>query len=282
MADDLAAVRARIRGVRQLDAVIGVMRGIAAAHAQQSRGLLPGVRAYADAIARAIASALRLHDGVIGAAPGSVDAVRIVFAAEQGFAGAFSERILDVAEARSPAGLFLIGSRGLATAHGVRPLWESPMATHVDGVAPLCIRIADALYARLAKRAVGLVEVLFPTWNAGEGLRVECRRLLPLDERRFSPSAIGVPPLVTLPPDLLLTSLAEEYVYAALCEAAMHAFVAENEARAAAMLRARGKVQEMLSALHLSENQVRQEAITAEIVELAAGGLLEPSYRITG
>src|SRR5262249_13721881 len=65
-------------------------------------------------------------------------------------------------------------------------------------------------------------------------------------------------------------SLAEEYVYAALCEAAMHAFVAENEARAAAMLRARGKVQEMLAALHVSENRVRQEAITAEIVELAA------------
>jgi F-type H+-transporting ATPase subunit gamma len=106
------------------------------------------------------------------------------------------------------------------------------------------------------------------------GLRVECQRLLPLDEGRFATNSAGVPPLVTLFPDLLLASLAEEYVYAALCEAAMHAFVAENEARAAAMLRARGKVQEMLVALHLSENRVRQEAITAEIVELAAGGLL--------
>lgn len=277
MADDLAAVRARIRGVQQLDAVIGVMRGIAAAHAQQSRGLLPGVRAYADAIARAIASALRLRDEGVGAAPRKPDAVRIVFAAEQGFAGTFSERVLDGALARPPAELFLIGSRGLpvAGAHHVRPVWQSPMATHVDGVAPLCIRVADALYGHLATRAIGLVEMLFPVWSAGEGLRVECQRLLPLDEGRFAPAAAGMPPLVTLPPDLLLASLAEEYVYAALCEAAMHAFVAENEARAAAMLRARGKVQEMLVALHLSENRVRQEAITAEIVELAAGGLLE-------
>ena len=200
----------------------------------------------------------------------SADAVRIVFAAEQGFAGVFSERVLEAADERSPAALFLIGSRGLSAAHGVRPLWQSPMATHVDGVAPLCIRIADALYSHLAKRPTGLVEVLFPTWNAGEGLRVECHHLLPLDERRFAPVAAGVPPLVTLPPDLLLAGLAEEYVYAALCEAAMRAFVAENEARAAAMLRARGKVQEMLAELHLSENRVRQAAITAEIIELAA------------
>jgi hypothetical protein len=39
-----------------------------------------------------------------------------------------------------------------------------------------------------------------------------------------------------------------------------------------------------VAALHLSENRVRQDAITAEIVELAGGGLLEPAvaYRITG
>ena len=279
MADDLAAVRTRIRGVQQLDAVIGVMRGIAAAHAQQSRGLLPGVRAYAAAIAHAIASALRLRDDGSDTHPHGAEEVRIVFAAEQGFAGAFSEHVLGAALARSPAALFLIGSRGIpaSAAHGMRPMWQGPMATHVDGVAPLCIRIADALYAHLAKQPVGLVEVLFPMWTTGGGLRIECQRLLPLDEQRFAPMAAGLPPLVTLSPDVLLAGLAEEYVYAALCEAAMHAFVAENEARAAAMLRARGKVQEMLTALHLSENRMRQEAITAEIVELTAGGLLEPA-----
>ena len=62
MPDDLAAVRTRIHGVQQLDTVIGAMRGIAATHAQQSRLLLPGFRAYAEVIARAIASALRLRD----------------------------------------------------------------------------------------------------------------------------------------------------------------------------------------------------------------------------
>jgi F-type H+-transporting ATPase subunit gamma len=82
-----------------------------------------------------------------------------------------------------------------------------------------------------------------------------------------------MPPLTTLPPDLLLANLAEEYVLASLCEAAMHAFVAENEARAATMVRARGKIQDILAELRLSEHRVRQESITAELVELVGGSL---------
>jgi F-type H+-transporting ATPase subunit gamma len=55
--------------------------------------------------------------------------------------------------------------------------------------------------------------------------------LLPLDLRRFAVSELAIPPLTTMRPDQLLERLAEEYVYAQLCEAATHAYEAENEAR---------------------------------------------------
>jgi hypothetical protein len=55
-----------------------------------------------------------------------------------------------------------------------------------------------------------------------------------------------MPPLTTLAPEGLPASVAEASVFASLCEVAMHALVAENEARAAAMVRARSKVQDML------------------------------------
>ncbi len=274
MAEDLAAVRARIRGVRQLDTVIGAMRVIAAAHAQQSRALLPGVRAYAEVVAQAIAQALRLQDTDMrpGDARGGV--VRIVFCAEQGFVGGFAEHVLAEASARGPADVFLLGSRGglLAAVHGIAPVWQSAMVTQPGGIAGLCIRVAEALYERMATRRLRKVELVFPEWLGGEGVNVTCRSLLPLDAARFVVARTGMPPLTTLPPDELLAGLAEEYVFASLCEAAMHAFVAENEARAAAMVRARGKVQDMLEVLAGTEHRVRQEAITAELVELAAGG----------
>ncbi len=274
MAEDLASVRARIRGVRQLDAVIGAMRGIAATHAQQSRALLPGFHAYADVVAQAIAQALRLRDDDTHRATGGASAVlRVVFCAEQGFVGGFAEHVLEAAAARGPGDVFLVGSRGLllAAAHGIASVWQSAMATQIGGISGLCIRIAEALYQQMATRRIGAVEVVFPAWTVGAGVGVTWRSLLPLDARRFGAAPGGMPPLTTLPPQELLASLAEEYVFASLCEAAMHAFVAENEARVAAMVRARSKVQDMLGDLTLAEHRVRQEAITAELVELAAG-----------
>jgi F-type H+-transporting ATPase subunit gamma len=285
MADDLAGVRARIHGVEQLETVIGAMRGIAVAHTQQSRTLLPGFRAYAEIIAGAISSALRLGDGLPSVRAGGNRFARVVFSAEQGFIGSFVEHVLNELQQRGPADLLLIGSRGLsfASANGISPVWQSAMATRADGVTAVCIRIADALYDIVAQRRISRVEVVFPIWTPSEGLRVAFRSLLPLEEQRFRVMPVAMPPLITLPPDVLLSSLAEEYVYATLCEAAMSAFVAENEARAAAMTRARNKLQDILMELHLSEQRVRQEAITAELVELACGRLAkEPNTQSNG
>jgi F-type H+-transporting ATPase subunit gamma len=63
--------------------------------------------------------------------------------------------------------------------------------------------------------------------------------LLTFDFGRFAVPLSCQPPLITLPPALLLARLADEYVFAELCEAALTAFAAENEARVAAMLSAK-------------------------------------------
>ena len=145
MAEGLAAVRARIHGVQQLDAVIGAMRGIAAAHTLQSRALLPGFRTYAEAITKAIASALRVRDQAAVPQRTLRRCARVVFCAEQGFVGGFVERVLGEVMKRPPAELLLIGNRGLSLAQttNVAPVWDSPMTTQVDGISGLCIRIVN-------------------------------------------------------------------------------------------------------------------------------------------
>jgi F-type H+-transporting ATPase subunit gamma len=80
-------------------------------------------------------------------------------------------------------------------------------------------------------------------------------------------------PLVTLPPQRLLARLAEEYVFAQLCEAIMLSFAAENEARMRAMIAARVNVHDKLDQLIGDSRRLRQEEITAEIVELSSGSL---------
>ncbi len=57
MSERLADVGRRIGTVRQLGAVVNAMRGIAGARAQQSRALLPAIRAYAETAGHAIGKA---------------------------------------------------------------------------------------------------------------------------------------------------------------------------------------------------------------------------------
>ncbi|MGB7101332.1 MAG: FoF1 ATP synthase subunit gamma [Xanthobacteraceae bacterium] len=276
MAERLADVVAQRHNVRQLEAVVTAMRGIAASRAQQSRSLLAGVEAYTEVISRAIGQALSLLPQDVSAATPQRRARRglILFCAEQGFAGAFSERVLDAAagDIRDATSL-IIGTRGAAIAsdRGVKAAWSAPMAAHVDALPSFANRLANALYTYVASGAVAEVDVVFPRSVSGSGIQIDRHSLLPIEFRRFARPIEQQAPLTTLAPQPLLERLAAEYVYAQLCEAAMLAFEAENEARMMAMTSAKTNIATKLNTLSMRERQLRQEEITTEIIELAAG-----------
>lgn len=275
MTERLSDITARIDGIRQLGAVVNAMRGIAAARAQQARTQLAAVDGYALTIAAAIAQAvsflpLEQQDGQRR----STRPALVLFCAEQGFAGAFSERVLDAASADlSTSELFLIGTRGTTTAaeRNVDAIWKSAMPSHSLGIPKLADRMAEALYARIATGEIDALDAIFSHWQPGHGIRIERRRLFPLDMTAFPRPTNGDIPLLDLPPAALLTDLTADYMHAQLCNAALHAFAAENEARMEAMASARHQIERQLSSLQATQRTVRQEEITAEIIELAAG-----------
>jgi F-type H+-transporting ATPase subunit gamma len=275
MTERLADISARIAGMSQLGAVVNAMRGMAAARAQQARGQLVAVDGYAATIAAAIGRSLALAPAIRPDGGGqSARLALVLFCAEQGFAGAFSERVLDGAGAEiGTAELFLIGTRGGAVAaeRGVAAGWKSAMPSHSLGIPKLADRIAEALFARIATGEINRLDTVFSQWQPGHGIHVERRRLLPLDIAAFARPSDGGAPLVNLAPDALLSELAADYLHAQLCNAALHAFAAENEARMETMASARHQIERQLADLQAVQRQVRQEEITAEIIELAAG-----------
>ena len=99
--------------------------------------------------------------------------------------------------------------------------------------------------------------------------------LLPFDFSRFPGRPRSLPPLVTMPPARLIERLAGEYVFAELCAALMLSFAAESEARMRAMIGARSNVRRTRDKLRATYRRLRQEQITTEIVELAAGRLAQ-------
>jgi F-type H+-transporting ATPase subunit gamma len=269
--DELAA---RIDSVGQIGSVVGALRGIAAAHVQRCRAGLAGVHTYAATVARAIANALSLLPAPPPPASGSGALALVLFCAEQGFAGAFSERVLDTAgDDIRHACLLLVGRRGqrAAAARGLQPAWSMPGIAHVGAAAGLADHIGAELSRRLAGGEVGRVEIIYTHPLDGSGLGVQRLSLFPLDLRHFGGKLQRPPPLLQLKPALLLERLALEYLRAQLTEAVLQNFAAENIARMLAMSAARDNIGRTLEELRREARIARQEAITAEVVELAVG-----------
>ena len=275
MTERLADVSARIAGIRQLGAVMNAMRGIAAARAQQARTQLAAVDRYAATIGSAIARALSLRAPVQhepAEAPGKL--ALVLFCAEQGFAGAFSERVLTSAGADlERSKLFVLGTRGAASMAERRlaPVWQGAMPSHSPGVPKLASDIVTALYAQLAGGDIDRLDAVFCQWRTGDGVRVTRQTLIPLDPAAFAAPGSANPPLLNLRPAALLQALTADYLHAQLCHAALQSFAAENEARMEAMAAAHTQTERQLATLQATERRVRQEEITAEIIELAAG-----------
>ena len=278
MSGRLTDLDRQIATVRQLGAVVNAMRGIAGTRAQQGRVLLPTIHAYAETAARAIGQARRLdedrdipRDAPLPRRKGRP--ALVLFGAEQGFAGAFPEQVLNAAGAEFETGhIFLIGARtgAIAAQRDLAAGWTANLPARAAALPELAAAIVDALYDHLAAEGPVTVTTIHSAWQAGSGTRIVRRRLLPLPGD-LSAGRTGDLPLVNLPADQLIAQFGQEYVFARICEAAAEAFAAENEARAATMGSARRDIDSKLVALKAKQRLNRQETITAEVVELAAG-----------
>ena len=280
----LADITARIEGIAQLGAVVNAMRGIASARAQAARGGLAAVDSYAKTVGEAIGRALADAPSPPPSRRLSARQALILFVAEQGFAGAFSERVLAAAGDLDNSLVFLVGGRGaaLAAERGLTAHWQAAMPAQPQGVARLADRLLGAVEAAIASGETDRLVVVYCLWRVGEGVKVVSRRLFPFDLTAFAPPAYAAAPLMNLPPDALIRDLAFDFLHAQLCDAALNAFAAENEARVETMAAARREIDRQLGELRATQRLVRQEEITAEIIELAAGETASRANRRRG
>lgn len=275
MTERLADISARIDGVRKLGSVVNAMRGIAAARSLQAQAELAAVDSYAETIRRAIGRILPMVPAR-GAAGGSRPLRRaaVVFLAEEGFAGNFSENMLDaLGGLPRPADLLLVGTRGgaLARERGLAARRQAAMPSRTQAIPRLADDLAAAVYQGVADGSIEALEVLHATVRRGGSIEPIRLPLLPFDPAAMPGLAGRTEPMLQLAPSALLAGLAAEYLHAQLCQAALHAFAAENQARMQAMANTRGQIERMVDALQARQRIVRQEEITAEIIELAAG-----------
>jgi F-type H+-transporting ATPase subunit gamma len=149
------------------------------------------------------------------------------------------------------------------------PGWHAAMPSHTPGIPKLADQITKAIFAAVSAGQIDRLDVVFTGWQSGRG-GVQRAALFPLDLSDL-PKTTHDRPLTQLPAADLLDALGADYVHALVCKAALHAFAAENEARIEAMTAAGAQIARELKHFQATLQRVRQEAITAEIIELGTG-----------
>lgn len=275
-----AELAARIASIAELEEIVGAIRSVAAARLQQALAALAGTKTYAELIGAALASIVDLLPAPEIERAGSRRAPRgaILFCAEHGFVGALNTRLIDAVTGYGgvlPV-LFAVGGRGVLALEerGLTAAWALPMATDIGAVTTTARRISEELYRRFGTGALAGVDILFSRYQGGGLPAIEGQTLLPVDPRRFPGPGTAAPPMTNLPPELLLDRLLEEYVFAQLAHAAMESFASENGARLATMDSASRNLEKLLTELHQSEQQARQEQITVELLDVVIGTLV--------
>lgn len=271
--DDLNRLETRIASLTELRDLFVAMRALSASRVQTAQSALAGARAYAETIERSIADAVLLqptHGPSVRADFETASAAIVVICSEHGFAGAYNRLLLERAHAAMEASdtVLIVGRRGgaMSPEHGIEPSSILPMATHVDGLLDLARRIATRV------GTADIVRVVFGKYGGSGRFEADVRQIAPLPPERLLPQASRSPPLHQLPPRALLKRLIGELLLAELMLTLTESFVSENAARLQVMQTANHNIESKLEVLTRASRQLRQEAITSELLEVIVGG----------
>ncbi len=270
--DQLPHLHTRISSLKELRNLIHALRALAASHVQESLFSLPGIRKYVETVEDGIVEgALLLSESAISEPIDEpvMSSVMVVICSEQGFVGALNETLLEAAElARTPnQKLVIVGQRGvmLAQENDLDADKSFSMATHVDGVLAVTRQLAQYLsdYASAA--------VVYAEYRRGGHFDARHQVILPLDPALLSEADHRTPPLHHLDPEVLLAQLAGEYLFAQVTRAVMESLASENAARLRVLENADQNIGKNLETLARTENTLRQEAITSELLDVITG-----------
>lgn len=210
----------------------------------------------------------------------------IVFGSDQGMCGQLNDQIASLAQdciqslpddMQEPFTL-AVGSRAAARLEGWGIALDSvlPVANSTSGITPLIQDILLHIDRWHKEQRVERIVVFFGEHTSRAGYQPRRLELLPLDrqwlqELREVDWPTRMLPAFTLPADQLFSSLVRQYLFVSLFRACAESLASENASRLAAMRGAERNIGERINELTTRFHQVRQMAITEELLDIASG-----------
>ena len=279
--------RRRIRSVKNTQQITRAMKFVAAARLRRAQEAALAARPYAQELARVLRSTMaRLESPqhpLLARRPEERILV-IVLSGERGLAGAYNANILKRAAEflRSKQGkkivVIPIGKKGRDALRkaGMEFAGEYVnVLARVDlGVAQEIAKLVTELYSR---EAIDAVYTVFSEFKNVLAPVLVTEKLLPIEKIEESEETAGeraasqIDYLYEQPETQILDRLLPRYVETQILRIMLESSAAEHAARMTAMEAATKNAGEVIDALTLHMNKVRQAAITKEIIEIVSG-----------
>src|SRR5262249_7335771 len=276
--------RRRIRSVKNTQQITRAMKFISAAQLRRAQEAALAARPYATELARVLRSTMSRIDEpehpLLAKRP-EKNVLAIVLTGERGLAGAFNANIL------RKAGEFYRSNRdkkivvlpvGKKGRDSLKRAGFKFAAEYVNVLAKVDFGVAreiSALVAELYKKEeIDAVYIIFSEFKTVMTANLVVEKLLPVAEIRDEEGGQGTSKADYFskhPPEQILDRLWPRYIETQVLRAMLESSAAEHAARMTSMESATKNAGEVIQALTLHMNKVRQAAITKEIIEIVSG-----------
>ncbi|HKI72112.1 MAG TPA: ATP synthase F1 subunit gamma [Verrucomicrobiae bacterium] len=279
--------RRRIRSVKNTQQITRAMKFVAAARLRRAQEAAIAARPYARELARmlrSIMSRIAEPQHPLLARRPEERILTLVLTGERGLAGAFNANILrkalDFFRANKGKKISVIpvGKKGR---DALRKARFSFVAEYVNVLARVDFgtarEIASLVTDLYAKEEIDSVYIVFSEFKTVMTPNLVITKLLPVegvqtdDESAVESTGSQVDYIYEQPVEQLLGKLLPRYIETQVLRAMLESSAAEHAARMTAMESATKNAGDVIEALTLHMNKVRQAAITKEIIEIVSG-----------
>jgi F-type H+-transporting ATPase subunit gamma len=273
--------RRRIRSVKNTQQITRAMKFVAAARLRRAQEAALAARPYAKELVRVLRSTISRiaepHHPLLARRP-EEKVLALVLTGERGLAGAFNTNILRKAHEFFRANKNSKLSKGR---DALRKAGFNIIAEYINVLARVefgAVREISNLVTDLyAQGQIDSVYIIFSEFKTVMSANLTVEKLLPVDAAQVQEGSEGaaasarVDYIYEQPEEQLLDRLLPRYVESQVQRAMLESSAAEHAARMTAMESATKNAGDVIEALTLHMNKVRQAAITKEIIEIVSG-----------
>jgi len=276
--------RRRIRSVKNTQQITRAMKFISAAQLRRAQDAALAARPYASELARVLRSTMSRIEApehpLLAKRP-EKNVLAIVLTGERGLCGAFNANILRKAadfyrsNRDKKFKVLPVGKKGRDS---MKRAGFTFVAEYVNVLAKVDFGVAEEISKLVGdlytKEEIDAVYIIFSEFKTVLTANLVVEKLLPVEEVREGEAAEGaneVDYIYEQPEEELLDKLLPRYVETQVLRAMLESSASEHAARMTSMESATKNAGEVIQALTLHMNKVRQAAITKEIIEIVSG-----------